>query len=83
MAYKLVYTKRAKKDADKLNPPVKKRIGKKIISLRKTPRKKSKKLINPELGTYRYRIGDYRIIFDIDNKKVVVLRIQHRKDVYK
>lgn len=83
MVYKVLYTKRAKKDADKLGPPVKKRIGKKIISLRKSPHKKSKKLINPELGTYRYRIGDYRIIFDIEDKKAVVLRIMYRKDVYK
>ncbi|MEA3506785.1 MAG: type II toxin-antitoxin system RelE/ParE family toxin [Elusimicrobiota bacterium] len=35
------------------------------------------------MGTYRYRIGDYRIIFDIEDKKAVVLRIMYRKDVYK
>lgn len=35
------------------------------------------------LGTYRYRIGDYRVIFDMDGKKVVILRIGHRREVYR
>ncbi|HET53907.1 MAG TPA: hypothetical protein ENN33_01670 [Ignavibacteria bacterium] len=43
----------------------------------------SKKLSNPILGTYRNRVGDYRIIFDIDQKNIVVLRLGHRKEIYK
>lgn len=35
-------------------------------------------------GLHRYRIGDYRIVYFIDDKKreVLILRIRHRKDVY-
>ncbi len=35
-------------------------------------------------GLYRFRIGDYRIIYSIEDDKliIVVLRIRHRKDVY-
>ena len=34
-------------------------------------------------GMRRFRVGDYRIIFIILDKDVVILRIYHRKDVYK
>jgi mRNA interferase RelE/StbE len=40
-------------------------------------------LIDPKLGTYRFRIGDYRVIFDIEGKDIVVLRVGHRRDIYK
>ena len=32
---------------------------------------------------YKLRIGDYRIIADIDNKRIVVTSIGHRKNIYK
>jgi len=40
-------------------------------------------LINPEFGTYRFRIGDYRVIFDIEDDQIIVLRIGHRREVYR
>ncbi|WP_456486560.1 type II toxin-antitoxin system RelE family toxin [Candidatus Alkanophaga liquidiphilum] len=40
-------------------------------------------MIHPKIGTYRFRIGDYRIIFDIDDDNMVILRIGHRKSIYK
>lgn len=35
-------------------------------------------------GLYRYRVGDYRIVYCINNdqQEVLILRIKHRKDVY-
>ncbi|MEM9424564.1 MAG: type II toxin-antitoxin system RelE/ParE family toxin [Spirochaetota bacterium] len=44
----------------------------------------SRKLIGAE-HTYRQRIGDYRIIYSIENNLLVIeiIRISHRKDVYK
>lgn len=41
------------------------------------------KLKNTKTGTYRWQIGDYRLIFDIDKNKIVLLRVQHRREVYK
>ncbi len=32
---------------------------------------------------YRYRVGNYRILFDIEGENIVILHIQHRKEVYK
>lgn len=83
MKYTLVYTKRAVEDIEKLDTLAKKRIGIKILELQNSPIEKSRKLFNSKLGSYRYRIGDYRIIFDLDGIRVVILRVGHRKEIYR
>ncbi|MEX2720679.1 MAG: type II toxin-antitoxin system RelE/ParE family toxin [Candidatus Wukongarchaeota archaeon] len=35
------------------------------------------------MRTYRFRIGKYRVIFDINGENMVILRIGHRKSIYK
>jgi mRNA interferase RelE/StbE len=51
------------------------------------PLKNAKQLSGKLQGLYRYRVGDYRVIFDLDEQgKVVILQIltiDHRKDVYR
>ena len=53
----------------------------------KNPLLKAKKLSGIFKGLYRYRIGDYRAIFDYDEKGkliiITILTIKHRKDSYK
>ena len=83
MKYRLVYTKRALRDIEKLDIVVKKQISSKILLLAKNPLKNAKKLIDFRLGQYRWRIGNHRIIFDIEESNIVVLRIRHRKEIYK
>ncbi len=83
MSYKLVYTNTAYKDIKKLDIVAKKRIGKKIKEYSKGPLLNSKKLTNSSIGTYRWRVGNYRVVFDIDNKNIVILRVGHRKEIYK
>ncbi len=85
MAYRFVFTRNAKKDIQKLPSKLKKRLAQKLLIIADGPLQFSKKLISPKLGTYRYRFGNYRLIFDIDhdNEKVIVLKFHHRKDVYK
>ncbi len=83
MSYNLVYTRRAEKDIKKLDPSIKHQIGKAILKLQDNPLEYSEKLTNPEIGTYRLRTGDYRIVFDIEGKDVVILRVGHRKEIYK
>lgn len=83
MAYKLIYTKTAFHDIQKLDNVAKKRIKKKLEELSKNPMSLSKKLISSSLGTCRFRVGNYRIIFDIDKQNVVILRVGHRREIYK
>jgi len=81
--YKILFTKRALKDLEKIDIKTKTRIGNKIKLLTNDPIGSSKKLSTSIIGTYRFRVGDYRVIFDIEDDKVIVLRIGHRKDIYK
>ena len=83
MAFTLVYTKRAVQDIEQLDALAKKRLEKKLLLLKEDPMGRSKKLVNSELGTYRYRIGDYRVVFDIHGERIVVLRVGHRREIYR
>lgn len=47
------------------------------------PLKFAEPLNNSDLGKYRFRVGDYRIIFDVENNVAKILKIGHRKDIYK
>ena len=81
--YKILITKRALKDLGKIDTKIKTRIGDKIKLLENDPIGSSKKLSTPIIGSFRFRVGDYRVIFDIEDDKVIILRIGHRKDIYK
>lgn len=83
MNYKLTYTPRAERDIKKLDPAPKNRIGKALLKLQENPLLYADKLSDPSMGTYRFRIGDYRIIFDIEGNDIVVLRVGHRKEIYR
>ena len=49
------------------------------------PRLQGKPLTGDKVGLWRYRIGNYRIVCRIDDARetILVLRIAHRKDVYR
>jgi mRNA interferase RelE/StbE len=83
--YEIVLTETATKDLKKLDNNIKFRIKNKLIKFKNNPLYYSKKLSDFKIGSYRFRIGDYRVIFDIDNASntIVILRIGHRKNIYK
>ena len=83
MKYELVYTRRAEKDIEKLEPRVKDRIGKTLLRYTEDPLRFAEKLSDPIIGGYRFRIGDYRVIFDIQGNEIVVLRVGHRREIYR
>ena len=74
------YTKSAFNDFKKLPKKVRKRIIGVLLKIRTNPWKYCKKLVGTRF--YRIRAGDYRIIVQI-NKKIYVLKIAHRKHIYK
>ena len=63
MTYRLVYTRRAVRDIEGLDPKIKDRIGRTLLRYEKDPLKHAEKLTHSDLGSYRFRIGDYRIVF--------------------
>ena len=80
VAYKLIYTERASRDIAGLGTDIKKRIGKALLRFQEDPFHYAEPLIDSGLGTYRFRIGDYRVVFDLDDKEIIILRVGHRKD---
>jgi len=84
--YKLIFHEKAIKDLKGLDFHIRKNIVEKIEQyLLKNPINLGKPLKGNLKGLYRYRIGDYRVIYmiNIKEKKVVVTNVNHRKNVYK
>ena len=76
-------TERAEKDILKLDRVVQKRLKKKLQELIVDPIKNSVPLINSEYGDRRFRIGDYRVIFDVDGHSIRILHVGHRREIYR
>lgn len=83
MKFTLVYTQRAVKDIQGLDRSIKARIGRTLLRYAENPLKYAEKLTDPTFGTYRFRIGDHRVIFDLEGSEIVILRVGHRKEIYK
>ncbi len=83
MSYRLVYTQKAVRDIGRLDAGVKNRIGTTLLRFKDNPLQYAECLTNSDLGGYRFRIGDYRVIFDMEGNDIVVLRVGHRKEIYK
>jgi mRNA interferase RelE/StbE len=81
--YTLIYTQRAERDIAGLDPKTKERIAKTLLRYKEEPLRYAEKLSDSMLGTYRFRIGDYRLVFDIEGDEIVVLRVGHRREIYR
>lgn len=86
MKYEAVFTPTALKDLRKLPRSVQKRIKEKLgfYLSRAEPLNYAVKLIGSnKTGQYRFRAGDYRIVFDKTGDMITILYIEHRRDVYR
>lgn len=82
--YKLELTRTAQKNLKKLDTQTLNKLLPKIESLKDNPFPSgAKKLVSAD--GYRIRVGDYRVVYDIfeDLILVKILKIGHRKDIYK
>lgn len=82
----VIFAEKARKDFLKIDRTVQLRIKEFIIKLQnlENPRSTGKALKGSFSGLWRYRVGNYRLICDIDDHKILitVLHIGHRKDIY-
>lgn len=87
MGYSIVLTRKAKKDLDVLGVPVAVVIVRKLrwLSGLDDPLSRAKPLTEPAAGDVRFRIGDYRAIAIVqrDERRIVIVRIGHRSEVYR
>ena len=79
------FSPRALKDISKLPVVVQRRLIRKLnhFVIQEYPLRYAETLINSALGQYRFRVGDYRVIFDMVEGKIKVLRVGHRQSIYK
>lgn len=87
MAWKIEFTPAAEKSLTKLEIDTQKRIVRFMrerVANTDDPRRYGKGLSNNLAGLWRYRIGDYRVIVDIQDGKIVVLvlSVGHRSSIY-
>ena len=83
--YKLIFRPQAEKDLKKLPFNVRLQIIKKLkyfLSVA-NPLDFASHLKDTDLGSYRFRIGDYRVIFDVEDKTIIILTLGNRRDIYK
>lgn len=85
MVYKIQYTPAVVKQLSKLDKPIAKKILDYMDDRVDDPTGSGKPLKGNLKGHWRHRVGDYRIISSIndDALTVLVVRIGHRKNVYK
>ena len=86
--YKLIYSKDFQKIFKKLDPSVQKLVASYIkhnLENTDNPRDYGKALVGDKKGLWRYRIGNYRLIVEIQDNKLIILILTfgHRKDIYK
>ena len=84
-SYSIEWKTSAAKELRKLPKPIIARILPAIESLCDDPRPAGVVKITDSVNTYRIRVGEYRVVYNIIDRRLVieVIRVQDRKDVYK
>jgi len=84
--FKIIFTNVAEKDLDALDTRTRLRILQSTKSLGTFPFPRGdtvKKLKGTKITLYRLRVGDFRVVYHIDDRKLVVLFVVDRKDLEK
>jgi len=84
-SYRIEFVQSARKDIRAIDRQWIPKVVDAIYGLAQNPHPAgSKKLIGSE-RTYRIRVGDYRVIYDVEDivRVVLITRVRHRKDVYR
>jgi len=85
MRYTVAFTNSAAREFKALERATQRRISARIDELANHPFPPGVKKLQGEPDLYRIRIGDYRVLYRVDGKRmtVLILKIGHRRDVYR
>jgi mRNA interferase RelE/StbE len=85
VAYKIIVQPRARKSYLALQGAARKRVGAAIDTLAADPRPPGAKALTGMAGVLRVRVGDYRIMYEVQDDQLVVLviAIGHRREIYR
>jgi mRNA interferase RelE/StbE len=84
-SYTISLASSAERDVRKSDSQVMPRITAAIDALADDPRPRGCRKLAGSIDTYRIRVGEYRVIYNVvdDSREVVVQRVRHRKDAYR
>jgi mRNA interferase RelE/StbE len=84
MAYRVVLRRSAARELAELAQPIRGRLTRALAALSSDPRPTGAKLLTGPDRIWRLRVGDYRILYRVDDDvvQVLVIRIRHRSDAY-
>ncbi len=85
MAYRIEFAPKAQRQFRDLEKSLQVRLGRRIESLGENPRPQGIKKLAGEEDLYRLRVGDYRILYQIQEKRLIVLvvGVGHRSQIYR
>ena len=85
MAYRIEFAPKAQRQFKDLESSAQVRLGRRIESLAENPRPQGIKKLSGEEDLYRLRVGDYRILYQVQEKRLVVLvvGVGHRSGIYR
>ena len=85
MSYRVEIAERAADALDRLGTKTRIRVVRDLEGLAEEPRPNGCVKLKGESDLYRIRVGDYRVVYHIEDDilRVLVVRIGHRKDVYR
>jgi mRNA interferase RelE/StbE len=85
LSYRIEFAPKAEKQFKALDRSIQRRLARRIDSLAENPHPQGSKKLTAEEDFYRLRVGDYRIVYQVRDKSLVVLvvRVGHRSDVYR
>lgn len=77
--------RQAKKDLERFPRKISLKISQEIFLLASTPFPGNSKKLQNEDDFYRVRVGDYRVVYQVNTKEKIILvtKVKHRKDVYR
>lgn len=78
--YKLVFEKSALHSLNKLDKDVKVRIWNKLQKCKEDPFRYLEPLI--QIRGFKLRVGDYRVLIDVQQEILHILKVGHRKNIY-
>lgn len=84
MTYKVTLKPQAEKQFSKLPKDIQKRLFAAFLTLSDNPRPHGSIKLQGAADYYRVRVGDYRIVYTVDDNvlKVLVLALGHRREIY-
>jgi mRNA interferase RelE/StbE len=83
--YGITFARSARRELEALDASIVRRVISRIDGLAQDPRPSGSRKLHGEQRLWRIRIGDYRVIYSVDDKQRIVdiVRIRHRREAYR